>query len=158
MSKCKQETKGSRPQPVTPATTLGLGSERVCTQSEEPHPFQALVLDRNPPPRQGGELTQGFSSVPLASRVAASSYCCVVGSGSLFKALVQIQTKSCSHTLPVSHFPKGFASIKDQKGNKYGTASIKRHRLQRTGLGTTKTYFTRAPGLNVCLFIHLFIP
>lgn len=25
MSKCKQETKGSRPQPVTPATTLGLG-------------------------------------------------------------------------------------------------------------------------------------
>lgn len=69
----------------------------MCTQYVEPHPFQALVLDRNPSPKQGGELTKSFSSVPLASRVVASSYWCVVGIGSLFKALVQIQTESCSH-------------------------------------------------------------
>lgn len=53
-------------------------------QHVEPHPFEALVLVRNSPPRQGVELTKGLSSVPLASQGRCFQLLvCAVGKGSI---------------------------------------------------------------------------
>lgn len=112
----------------------------------EPHPFQALVLDRKKPSPQAG---RRVDQEPLLCALGLQGGCLqlLVCSGE-WEAFLKLWFRSRQRAVPtttlaVSHFPKGFANIKEQRGNKHRKYSKykKKYRLQRKGLWNTKTCF-----------------